>query len=114
MDMGEESSSSSSYSSSSNNASVIDSSNIGFQVRLALISLCFPFCPFRAHVISFSFCIYMCNLNLNYVEYCSCSWAMNIVGLFAATEEARLERRYRSWGFRAGSFILPLFFIVNF
>jgi hypothetical protein len=113
MAMGEESSSYSSYSSSSsNNASAIDSSNIVFQVRLALISLCFPFCPFRAHIISFSFCIYLCNLN--YVEYCSCSWAMNIVGLFAATKEERLERRYRSWCFRAGSFILPLFFIVNF
>lgn len=51
MAMGEESSSS--Y--SSNNASAIDSSNIGFQVRLSVLSLRFPFCPFRAHIISFFF-----------------------------------------------------------
>ncbi|XP_059452894.1 uncharacterized protein LOC132183583 isoform X3 [Corylus avellana] len=30
---------------------------------------------------------------------------MNIVGIFAATEEARLERRYRSWCFRADYYV---------
>lgn len=87
----------------SKTGSAMDSSNIGFQVRLSFALYLCCSCAVRVN--------FLCRFNLSYAETFHCSMAVNPVGVFAAIEEAWMERRDWPWCFRAGMSILRPFFL---